>query len=255
MRLAIALSAAIFASWISPPLAAADLTKVDRTIRKEPTYRAKPRYGLLVLGPNAETRVWLVIDAKTLYVDRNGDGDLTGADERVVAVDTASSDVLEWRAGGFVEADGKTRHSDLVVYQYPHTQLGRLVESVNVMDVRGASAQGTHGEEGCSFADSPKDAPVIHVNGPLTLRVHSAVVEDAGGSKLKTAPFRLAAGERVAELHVQVGTAGLGRGTFAALAVERGFPAGLSPTAGVTMPGKADPRMTAEAEYPLAKRC
>src|SRR3712207_1181094 len=70
---------------------AADLAGVDRTIKKEPAYRSKsPKYGLLVFGPRAETRVWLVLDLaaepsdpdgskNTLYVDRNGDGDLTAA--------------------------------------------------------------------------------------------------------------------------------------------------------------------------------
>src|SRR5436305_13025755 len=73
----------------------ADLTQIDRTIKKEPVYQSRePRYGLLVLGPKAETRVWLVFDSVPdplrpgkardyLYVDRNGTGDLT---ERIEAV-------------------------------------------------------------------------------------------------------------------------------------------------------------------------
>src|SRR2546423_845878 len=74
---------------------AADLTKIDRSLKKEPAYQSKsPKYGLLVFGPKAETRIWLVLDvgdelaggdgSKTfLYVDRNGDGDLTGPGEKV----------------------------------------------------------------------------------------------------------------------------------------------------------------------------
>src|ERR671925_259 len=65
------------------PLAAPDLTKIDRSIRKEPAYSAKPKYCLLVFGPGAKTWVWLVLDGETLYVDRNGNGDLTEANERV----------------------------------------------------------------------------------------------------------------------------------------------------------------------------
>src|SRR5215510_10605392 len=60
-----------------------DLTKVDRTIAKEPAYKTKPKYCLLVFGPKAKTRVWLVLDGDVLYVDRNGNGDLTDANERV----------------------------------------------------------------------------------------------------------------------------------------------------------------------------
>ena len=65
---------------------AADLASVDRTIKKEPAYQSKsPRYALLVFGSEARDRVWLVHDGETLYVDRNGDGDLTGAGEKVAA--------------------------------------------------------------------------------------------------------------------------------------------------------------------------
>jgi hypothetical protein len=56
---------------------AADLSKIDRVIRKEPAYKASPKYCLLVWGAKASTRTWLVQDGNVLYVDRNGDGDLT----------------------------------------------------------------------------------------------------------------------------------------------------------------------------------
>jgi hypothetical protein len=47
-----------------PPLTAqaADLSKVDRSIGKEPAYQAKPKYCLVVFGPEARARVWLVVD-------------------------------------------------------------------------------------------------------------------------------------------------------------------------------------------------
>jgi hypothetical protein len=50
---------------------------------KEPAYRHEPRYALLVFGPDCEQRVWMVLDGTTLYVDRNGNGDLTEPNERV----------------------------------------------------------------------------------------------------------------------------------------------------------------------------
>jgi hypothetical protein len=57
-------------AWLVAPSFAVDLTKVDRTIVKEPSYKSKPKYCLLVFGPEAKTRVWLVQDGDTLYVDR-----------------------------------------------------------------------------------------------------------------------------------------------------------------------------------------
>ena len=82
MRLRSLLSALIFVGNTALTSLGADLTKVDRTIAKEPTYKTKPKYGLVVFGPEAKTRVWLVLDGDVLYVDRNGNGDLTEAAER-----------------------------------------------------------------------------------------------------------------------------------------------------------------------------
>jgi hypothetical protein len=63
---------------------AVDLTKIDRSIRKKPVYQSKdPQYCLLVFGPEAKVRVWLVLDGDVLYVDRNGDGDLTEPNKRI----------------------------------------------------------------------------------------------------------------------------------------------------------------------------
>ena len=238
-----------------PALAhAADLSKLDRAIKKEPAYQGKPKYCLLVLGPKAETRVWLVLDGKALYVDRNGNGDLTEQGEQVRAEKAGPADVLQFRAGEVTEAGGKVRHTDLTVYQYLAPQFGHLVNTVGLR-VRGGLGQTTNGESGFAFADTPGDAPVIHLNGPLTLRVHSAVVEHRGVSRLREAPFQLHAGERVTQLHVQVGTPGLGQGTFAALAVEQGFPADLHPYAEIIAPSKADRGRTKTVKFELKGRC
>ena len=59
------------------PLRAADLAAIERTIGKQPAYGTKPRYCLLVFGAEAKIRVWIVEDGRTLYVDRNANGDLT----------------------------------------------------------------------------------------------------------------------------------------------------------------------------------
>src|SRR5262249_26078015 len=56
---------------------AADLTKIDRTIKKEPAYAAKPAYCLLVFGGMAQERIWLVVAGDNVYLDRNANGDLT----------------------------------------------------------------------------------------------------------------------------------------------------------------------------------
>src|SRR5947207_1342564 len=70
---------------ITSPLSAADLSQVERSLVKAPVYKSKPRYCLLAFGPEAKMRVWLVQDGDTLYVDRNGNGDLTEGGEKIAA--------------------------------------------------------------------------------------------------------------------------------------------------------------------------
>jgi len=74
----------VFAIPASADDALVDLTKVDRTITREPDYQSQPHYALLVFGPQAKQRSWLVIDGESVaYIDRNGNGDLTDAEDRV----------------------------------------------------------------------------------------------------------------------------------------------------------------------------
>jgi hypothetical protein len=85
MRVWTCLSAVIGLA-LSGRAGAADSPGIDRSIRKEPAYESKaPLYCLVVFGAEAKVRVWLVLDGDTLYVDRNGNGDLTEPGERCAA--------------------------------------------------------------------------------------------------------------------------------------------------------------------------
>ena len=63
--------------FAAAPLRAAELAAIERTIGKQPAYHTEPRYCLLLFGAEAKIRVWIVEDGRTLYVDRNANGDLT----------------------------------------------------------------------------------------------------------------------------------------------------------------------------------
>jgi hypothetical protein len=143
----------------------ADLSKIDRTIRKEPAYQSKPKYCLVVLGPEAKTRVWLVVDGEVLYADRNGDGDLTGKDERLPI-----KFVPRWgfqvgtitpREGGdpfALEVEVKPGRDGQISYMIwcrPRNGQGFLQRTDGVL----------------LFADRPQEAPVMHFGGPLTLTI------------------------------------------------------------------------------------
>src|SRR5437667_8390513 len=80
------LALVLMAGWLSAGPAFAETPRMDRAIKKEPVYQTRtPKYGLLVFGPEGKDRVWLVRDGDTLYVDRNGNGDLTESGEKVAA--------------------------------------------------------------------------------------------------------------------------------------------------------------------------
>src|SRR5262249_37812335 len=96
----------------------ADLTKIDRTIAKEPTYKSNPKYCLLVFGPEAKMRVWLVLDGDVLYVDRNGNGDLTEEGERLVAARKTWVVGVKgriWTVGDVAAPGGKVIYKGLTV--------------------------------------------------------------------------------------------------------------------------------------------
>src|SRR5260370_31732549 len=87
----------------------ADLSKIDRAIGKEPAYKGKQKYCLLVFGTEAKYRAWVVIDDEAVYVDRNGSGDLTENGKRV-----------PWKrpsvlAGDLSFDDGKVRYTNLTI--------------------------------------------------------------------------------------------------------------------------------------------
>src|SRR6266852_5923684 len=84
MRKTAFLLAVVVMSALPAEATANDLPKIDRSLTKEPKYAHAPKYFLLVFGPVAKTRVWCVFDDKVLYVDRNGNGDLTKEGERFI---------------------------------------------------------------------------------------------------------------------------------------------------------------------------
>jgi hypothetical protein len=188
-----------------PPCGAADLTQVQRTIAKEPKYQGKPAYCLLVLGPEAKFRVWLVVDGAVLYVDRNGDGDLTGMDERVSATYNRDGDV-GFRTGLSEGPEGKAQHT----LRVGHSKDGCYVQ-LRLDKTRSWQLAGFDGPGPLAFAARPLDAPIVHLLGPLTLQRFEP---QSGSISPHLKPLPLVRGE-VNNLAFSVGTPGLGAGTFA----------------------------------------
>ncbi len=216
-------------SW--PRLWAADLTKIERGIVKEPAYqKGAPRYCLAVFGREAQTRVWLILDGDTLYVDRNADLDLTAANERVrgkpqpdgqrsfpsVAIDPKPGVPADTRREVWAGPD-----LTFVYCRTPNQPWQRAV----------VDSQGY-----LKFSDKPQTAPVLHFYGPLTM-----------GLRFDNQFKRRSKPE---ELDVMVGTPGLGAGSFVRFGHE-GIPEGLYPSVEILWPGKPGEPMRAL----LKKRC
>jgi hypothetical protein len=185
MRTLIVILALFLTDGTAATLFGADLANIDRAIAKEPAYKSKPKYCLLVFGPEAKLRVWLVQDGNILYIDRNGNGDLTEPGKKVAVGDskTMALGSIHWTAG-------KPRYL-VSLRKFPASV--RLTVSD---DAKQRYLVGDPDSDPLVFADRPADAPVVHVGGPLTID--------------------LSYYDRLC-LRVRAGTAGLGKGTFAAM--------------------------------------
>jgi hypothetical protein len=187
------------------PAQAADLAKIERAVAKEPKYQGKPEYCLLVFGPEAKFRVWLVLDGKVLYVDRNGNGDLTEPDKHM----TPSRGGRGWfafRPGNIGTPDGKTK--------YFLNQLQKGEDGCEVcirLEDRSFTHAGSCGAGPLRFAERAKDAPIIHFLGPLALQRFDP---SAGSVSADCKPGPLVRGQD-SNLAFTLGTPGLGQGTFA----------------------------------------
>jgi hypothetical protein len=213
----------------------------ERVIAKEPVYKSKnPRYCQLVFGPQVKQSVWLVIDGEDLYVDRNGNGDLTEDGERVTrkpAFQGSGFEVSKLDIG-----DGTTTYSNLIVYwtrQPPGATKAEFPVDV-LVEVDKRYCQGAVFK---NSATAPKDAPVIHFGGPLEMVL-------LGGD------LPLAAPGKEQELAAVIGTRS-STGHVAMIRHDRNLSpkADVHPVAEVAFPGKGGGAKPVGVKVPLDQRC
>lgn len=228
------------ASPPADPLVPETLTKIDRKIAKLPKLATDtPGYLLLAFGPKADFKAWMVLDGDTLYVDANGNGDLT--DDAPVGFNTAASTppkayVFETKGIG---AEKDEKKWALAVSTFPVS--GTTTKALILMATRDERAQKV-GPMDFRFGDSPEAARVVHF-GSEVLAVRPSV----------TMPSVLEEGEKV-DFRVQVGTPGVGAGSFASV-LNDGLNKTANPVAEFTFqPTKpGDKPVTVKAE--LKERC
>jgi hypothetical protein len=256
-----------------------DLATIDRSIRKEPAYQSKaPKYCLVVFGPEAKTRVWLVLDGDDLYVDRNADGDLTGAGEKV-KVPAFEPDDHPFHEGTREVALGEVKDGDLVHKAFKFSQLhyrrklgkggdpseakaaewqayldknyrqtGDGITSSLSIDLQPKGRSGTvHWYAWVDtggqlvFGGSPRRAPVIHFGGPLTMLSNPS-------NTIRHTPTE---DDRFS---VHVGTAGIGPGSFAYMTYDD-VPKGVHPAIDVEFPPESSGGTPVKKRYELKERC
>jgi hypothetical protein len=204
---------------------AADLTKIDRSISKEPAYQGKPRYCLLVFGPEANTRVWVVVDGDALYVDRNGNGNLAEPGERVGRRKVEAPDGVAhlYDPVTVPAADGASP---------PELHMNAHADGFDVM-VEGKYRQ-TAGP--IPFGEDRAKAPVLHFRGPLRFALAPRTVVDRSERKLR----------------VRLETPGGGESAVVRVPPCK-VPKGLGPVADFEFPNKVAGGPAVKVRVPLAR--
>jgi hypothetical protein len=227
---------ALVLTAIAPRAWGVDLGRIDRSLVREPVYQTEaPRFALLVFGPNANRRVWLVADGDRLYVDRNGNGDLTERGEIVSGTYSDDGPVSRFLVRGLRAWNGK--FAELSVRLAGETDFndrlhlfldGRPYQSVT-FDAHGSFR----------FAERAEDAPIVHFGGPLqmALRIEQSLRRGTRDS-----------------IMTMIGTPGLGGGTFAALDYPR-VPQRVHPVAEVEFPPAPGQSSPTRVTVPLDYRC
>jgi len=255
------------ALWVGlPPATAADLDKVERTIAREPVYQTKdPRYCLLVFGTEAKFRVWLVQDGDALYVDRNGNGDLTESGKRI---EKKQGEAGRRRWEGIELTDGPRKHTvthvtemtvtedyvtdgkefarlkgkrDLAVNTWIGVRAERPADDDRPLPKHIQYIINGDGTGYLAFADRPQYAPMAHLNGPW-------------GFGLQDIKQHLAAGGQTM-LQLGVGTPGVGPGTFAFVQYPETIPSDAYPVGKFTFPAADGGGPPLKQTVTFKKRC
>ncbi len=261
-------------AWQSLSIAA-DTFPAPRKIEKEPAYQSKtPRYGRLVFGKEGKDQVWIVHDGDLLYVDRNGNGDLTEPGERIERqkprkgfeeAPSRTFEIGEIRLGGLthkrfeilatplkqVANEVMSRRPEFKeeIKKDPEAIVYRLIGEVEVPGIMGGGADGrlsvrvsfSDTQGFLTFGNRTANAPAIRLGGPIQI--------DFPDGKPQLRP-----GYAV-EMYVSVGFPGQGPGTFAAIEYEETLPTEVKPMVEIEVPSASQGVPPYRERYELPSRC
>lgn len=232
---------------------AADWSAIARTIRKQADYKGKPKYALLVFGPEAQTRVWIVEDGETLYVDRNGDGDLTGKAERFALTLSGDKDrygSLRDCSIEILDADKKTRYVITSLTIRPQSENDQADEERHLDATVEIKGQHVSYRQYCDakLAANPDKAAIAHYYGPLTIGPRTI------NWKLTPKLSQLPSGDSSGDIFAVVGTMDAEHGCWVVVRSDD-LPKELHPVAEVEYPAKKAGDAPIKKRYRLEQRC
>ena len=261
----------VFVGWLPDcsTSMAFDLATIERKAPKLPELVSDaPLYCLVVFGPEAKTRVWLVRDGGALYVDRNANGDLTDDGERIEA-DKKNSRPADGVLRFIVSeiSDGPCTHKFLEVSWFnvdhlkddpgfPHITTrfkqepefralsiscdvemsghrgtgvdGRVTQMLTIGDVNGI----------LDFSPAAESAPILHFGGPWQ-------ITRSGRGALRIG--------RSDELYLEVVTPGVGPGSMVSTMYDKLIPREAMPHVEITYPAESGQTLT--RSYDFKQRC
>jgi len=261
-------------AWHSLSIAA-DTFPAPRKIEKEPAYQTKtPRYGRLVFGKEGKDQVWIVHDGDLLYVDRNGNGDLTDPGERIERqkprkgfeeAPSRTFEIGEIRLGGLThkrfellatplkefanETLGRRPEFKEEIKKDPEAIVYRLIGEVEVPGIKGGGAEGRLSVRGSysdtqgflTFGNRATNAPAIRLGGPIQVDFYEEKPQLRLGYAI--------------DMFLSIGFPGQGPGTFAAIEYEGTLPTELKPVAEIEVVPASQGVPPYRERYELPSRC
>ena len=235
----------------TPPTDPTLVDRVDRSYKKFPNfYSQTPTCALAVIGKDPTNQSWIIFDLKRLgerklggyiYVDLNGDGDLTQANEKIQLTKPNGS---SYRTDEYKFTDAENKPNGYAI-QFVAADYGEEDEPLHYrifVTTPTGDRFGAWGDQNSDLIPTrkTKSAPVLHFDGPRQMGFEVPSPLGKRGND-----WRLCAG---------VGTYGLGDGSFV-YQFYKTIPKDVHPTASISWPAKkkGDPPLV--SKFILKDRC
>jgi hypothetical protein len=183
---------------ISPLPTALEKQRVLPT--KEPSYAGSPRYGLLLID-GGKARVWFVVDGTKLYLDKNGNGDLTddGPPLQTEKVEGITFPYVFFSWPSIAPRGTKAKLTEGNVMAKIQDGEYRIIDIRNVVD----GVYWFYRNRGCVLATKASEAPILNLGEPVGLLFDFVNRTDGTLSKSKENDF-----------FIQIGSHGSQTGSF-----------------------------------------